>query len=425
MSFGGVGSNRMSIHFISGKPGGGKSLYGVKLIVEELRYGSRPIYTNVPLLVGRLNEYLQEDDRLVDVVGRVRLLSDDEAQRFFTVRPNGAKIEVLTAAEWSQGRKPRYENITDRGVLYVIDEVHNFFNARAWAETGRDVLFYLSQHRKLGDTVICITQAIGNVDKQFRSVTQDFTYIRNLTKERMGLFKLPAVFVRKTFGAPATDTSKPMETGTFRLDVSGLASCYDTAVGVGIHARGADLGERRKGMHWSLFLVGVPLLLMAIAYAVPRVGAKLFSPDRVVAQVLSTNAAGRGGVGRVVRPSVGVTSGIGEGAAEGRSAAGWREVAAVGAGVAEARAEVFYCGFDRLDGRRVRVWFSDGTYAYVGAGVRLVTPFYCVREDGVTNRLKPPGAGPIATGGGGWSGSVADIPQRERRIRVVSVPSSR
>ena len=49
----------MSIHFISGKPGGGKTLYSVRLILDELVNGSRPIVTNVSLNLGRLNEYLQ------------------------------------------------------------------------------------------------------------------------------------------------------------------------------------------------------------------------------------------------------------------------------------------------------------------------------------------------------------------------------
>ena len=49
----------MSIHFVSGKPGGGKTLYGLKLIVEELVLGKREIFTNVPLNLPELNAYVQ------------------------------------------------------------------------------------------------------------------------------------------------------------------------------------------------------------------------------------------------------------------------------------------------------------------------------------------------------------------------------
>lgn len=286
----------MSIHFISGKPGGGKSLYAVKLIVEELVYGSRTVITNLPLKLPELNTYLQREhpSKSIDLLNRVILLDDDkETGRFWTVRPGGVRIKCLTAEEWKDGEKPSYSAVNDNGVFFVIDEIHNFFNSRAWMETGRDVLFYLSQHRKLGDTVLCVTQHIGNVDKQFRSVTQDYTYLRNLTKERMGLFRLPAVFIRKTYNEPATPTSQPMETGNFKLDVAGLASCYDTARGVGIHSRAADQGERRSGLHWAWFAVGAPALILAFLHYAPYFAAWATDPKPVVRPVVTvptTNA---------------------------------------------------------------------------------------------------------------------------------------
>jgi len=282
----------MSVHFISGKPGGGKTLYALKLIIEELLYGTRPIYTNVPIHAGRLSEYLQQKypNKTVDLLARLVIL-DDETQtpKFWTVRPGNPSIPVLTAGDWSAGRKPVYGEIQDHGVFYAIDEIHNFFNARAWQETGRDVLFYLSQHRKLGDTVICITQAIGNVDKQFRSVTQDFTYLRNLNKERMGLFRLPSVFVRRTYGSPATDNAEAMESGTFTLDVSGIASCYNTAQGVSIHGKGADLKEKKTGLNIWVFIIGLPALIALVTFGAPKLIAKYFSADKNVAQINEEN----------------------------------------------------------------------------------------------------------------------------------------
>ena len=161
--------------------------------------------------------------------------------------------------------------MNDAGVFFVLDEVHIAFNSRAWAETGAEVLYYLSQHRKLGDDVICVTQSVANVDKQFRSVAQDFTYIRNLGKEMHGKFRLPARFVRKTYSQPPTGSTavEPMDIGFFSLDINGIARCYDTAKGVGIHGRsGADTRQRPKGIHWAWFIVGLPMLLfLFIRYA--------------------------------------------------------------------------------------------------------------------------------------------------------------
>lgn len=278
----------MSIHFISGKPGGGKTLYSVRLILDELLYGDRMILTNVPLNVGRLNEYIQtQTSKVVDVVGRVWVLSDEEAAKFWTLRPDGVRIKQLSKEAWQRGDLPSYAEVKDHGVMYVLDEIHNYFGARQWAETGRDVIFYLSQHRKLGDTVVCITQAIGNVDKQFRSVTQDFTFIRNLGKEKYGKFRLPQLFIRKSYSSPPTDTTEPMETGTFRLDVSGLASCYDSAAGVGIHGKMADRNERKSGLPFWAYFVAVGLLVLFLFYFLPGQILKLFggSPSVALAQV--------------------------------------------------------------------------------------------------------------------------------------------
>lgn len=275
-----IDTKRMSIHFISGKPGGGKSLYGMKMVLDELLYGNRTVITNLPIKLPELNEYLQREypNKTVNLHDRVILFDEDEMKGFFTLRPKGSVgPKLLTKDEWKMGSKPDYSGVCDSGVFYVVDEVHIGFNSRAWMDTGADVLYYLSQHRKLGDTVVCITQAINNVDKQFRSVTQDFTYIRNLSKEKLSAFRLPSLFIRQTFNVPATDNAQPMETGTFRLDVKGLASCYDTAKGVGIHGRsGADARERKTGLHWSVFVVGALLLVYLLAYQAPKLVVKLF-----------------------------------------------------------------------------------------------------------------------------------------------------
>lgn len=286
----------MSIHFISGKPRGGKSLYAVKLCIEELVYGQRCVITNLSFKLPELNAYLQEKypGRSIDLHDRLRILSDEETNHFWLIRPGNPKISLLTDAQWKAGVKPDYSQVTDNGVLYAIDEIHNFFNARAWMETGRDVLFYLSQHGKLGDTVLCITQAIANVDKQFRSVTQDYTYLRNLKKERMGLFRLPAIFRRQTYLSPATPTSHPMEGGTFTLDVSGIAACYETAKGVGIHGRSADTMEKTKGLSWVWAVIAIPIIVIFFFKTSPNLIAKLFVADPKaveVKKITSTNTS--------------------------------------------------------------------------------------------------------------------------------------
>jgi len=103
-------------------------------------------------------------------------------------------------------------------------------------KTGKGCLFYLSQHRKLKDDIICITQSIGNVDKQFRSVAEDFSVMRNEYTAKLRPFRGRGRFTRKTYEQYTGDTSRqvPFEISHFRLDAAGIASCYNTSAGVGI-----------------------------------------------------------------------------------------------------------------------------------------------------------------------------------------------
>jgi len=274
----------MSIHFVSGKPGGGKSRYTIGLIVDELVHGTRLVVTNMPVNWQNLNEYLQREfpDKSINLHSRLRVLDDEtETSQFWLYRWPGQNVAPIAPEQWAKGERYRFDKPVidvgekDLGCMFVIDELHLFFNSREWMNTGKGCLFYLSQHRKLGDDVVCVTQSIGNVDKQFRSVAQDFTYVRNLRKEKRGLFRLPSLFMRSTFLEPQTGAAgqEPVETRTFRLDPTGLATCYDTARGVSVIGRnGADTGERQRGFPWWVALVGFLLLMAGVA-----MGPKLFA----------------------------------------------------------------------------------------------------------------------------------------------------
>jgi len=256
----------MSIHIILGKPGAGKSLYAVSRLIDELANGNRNIVTNLPLNPGRLNEYLQKQypDRDCRMIQRLRIMTDDEMGKFWTFRGPGEE-QTQQAGYLALGEAPN-------GVAYFLDEAHIAFNARDWATLGRGALHYLSQHRKLGDVVWPITQALGNLDKQFRSVAEDYTVLRNEYNIRLGPFRGAGRFKRRSYYSEPSPNAQPYETVTFTLDKEGIASCYDTAKGIGVHGTKADIGKRAKGIPiWMVFpafaaaawllMVGVPKLL--------------------------------------------------------------------------------------------------------------------------------------------------------------------
>jgi len=274
----------MSIHIILGKPGSGKSFYATRRLIDELSDTNRNIVTNLPLRLDAINELVQErwPDRDLRTLQRVRLLADDEMRFFWKFRaPADVAPPVLEQwqAEQNEQRKAVFFRELDVwaktpttsdngcGVAYFLDEAHIPFNARAWASVASAALFYLSQHRKLGDIVWPITQAPSNLDKQFRSVAEDFTRVRNEYTAKFGVFKGRGRFVRKTYLSEPTGTNvEPFETATFSLD--GMEKCYDTARGIGVHGSKADIGRRAKGIN-ILWVMPAALVLALACVAVP------------------------------------------------------------------------------------------------------------------------------------------------------------
>lgn len=277
----------MSIHIILGKPGSGKSLYATSRVITELVEGNRNVVTNLPLRPDALNEYLNKRYPNVNcrMVERLRILNDDEIREFWKYRGPAMRSDEA-AGHLELGEAPH-------GVAYFLDEAHIAFNARDWATLGRGAIHYMSQHRKLGDIVWPITQSPGNLDKQFRSVAEDFTVMRNEYTARFGPFRGRGRFVRKTYLQEPGNNSEPFETATFTLDVKGVAACYDTAKGIGVHGNKADIGRRAKGIPiWVVVPAAcvVGLMCVAIPYAMGK-GASKFITGKGGSAVSGVDAA--------------------------------------------------------------------------------------------------------------------------------------
>lgn len=231
-------------------------MYSVRLVVDELKHGHRPIVTNLPLDLAALVAFLPE----CDVVRRVRLMSDSDLAEFYLHR--GLDFETNQWVDGHRGPSGVPVIPPDRGVFYVIDESHLVFSQ--WDRVGRECLWYLSQHAKFGDDVLAVTQHADMLAKTFRVLAQDFTVLTNLAKVKVRGFRGPAMFLRRTFGAWPCAPGAEQDSGTFRLDVKGLGALYATAKGVGIHDRvTADKEARQSGpsAYW-LPVAGVAALVL-------------------------------------------------------------------------------------------------------------------------------------------------------------------
>lgn len=171
------------IYLVDGVPGGGKTYWALRWIVDGVTKGS-PIATNVDLVddwaeqVARMNPARRwrpgaVRDRARDLE-RLLVRSDDFAELYeYRLRGRGE----------GRGRM-------------VLDEVHNALNSRLWndGDRGHHVRFF-TQHRKLGWDVALITQYVDMVDKQIRNLIEYRVRTRNLKREKIaGLPIIPGNF---------------------------------------------------------------------------------------------------------------------------------------------------------------------------------------------------------------------------------------
>lgn len=261
-----------SIEFICGKPGGGKSMYATKLIIDELIHGTRPIVTNLALNLSRLQEYLDECGHRIHVTDRVRILEKEEITEFY-LRRGQLTLKLPPPGERFMDWTPSQNDAQSAGgVMYVIDECHNYLHPYAFGNVKltpeHPLMQYATQHRKLKDTCFLVTQSVENVHVQIRRLGQQFSYIRNLRKETFRGFRRGEGFSRTVYLVPPTsDAAVPIDSSDFRLDVRGLASCYFTAGGVGIAAAGTgDGGAKKKGLNlkWIYGFGLAALLVLAV-----------------------------------------------------------------------------------------------------------------------------------------------------------------
>jgi RecA/RadA recombinase len=161
------------IRLVTGPPGNGKSFYAVRATANALME-KKVVATNVELRDDWVEYIANRDPFLItnryarrkwfrEAPGRYHYT--DDLEELFSIRLRG--------------------NREGRG-LAVLDEAHNWMNARSWsAEDRKQIVRWFSQHRKLGFDVVLIAQDQAMLDKQVRDLFEYHVAVRNLRKARM------------------------------------------------------------------------------------------------------------------------------------------------------------------------------------------------------------------------------------------------
>jgi len=238
----------------TGKPGAGKTYGAVCRILRALRETDQFVVTNIALNLDLLNQYFQVKGRkFVDVFARVRIITKEECREFWRFRglytllpaPGG---ECITRLSVMAG--------TSAGVLYVIDEAHILFDSRQWQKSSEALTFYNSQHRKLGDDVVFVTQFLKLLEVRVRGFSEFFHVFRNFAGTSfLTVLKMPRRMRELVYSVEPGPGVIPDTESWHALNME-IAALYDTMAGVGVAGgRVADARVGNKGLPWwSVFL---------------------------------------------------------------------------------------------------------------------------------------------------------------------------
>jgi hypothetical protein len=207
------------LNYVTGPMGAGKSLYGVRRIVEAVTSG-RYVVTNVEL-------HPDAFDRMATHVAR---FSASRAVR----RKYAERFRSLYVLERQLEEAVRYR-LPGKGEargLFVWDEAHNDLNNRNWRDDGRqELLGWATQLRKLGYVGYLLSQHADNTDAALRRVCNFQVRLQNQREQTrlLGLRVTPwplFLAIWLPTNTPLVSKQKPLKVERYFLDWH--RNLYDT-----------------------------------------------------------------------------------------------------------------------------------------------------------------------------------------------------
>lgn len=204
----------MTIEFLAGTPGSGKSYHALEMIIDALEAGKHVI-ANFPL------NFTQKmvRDGLAD---RFMYIPDE-----FLMGENGMALLWKISAEIIDDGKARFFMRGEGVCLVVIDECGNYFPSDESSSPIQKLWkLFLRQHRKMGFDIALISQGMDDINRTIKSLVE--YEISHRKANRVAPFKwLPWTFffyVRYW----RSDRKRQLLNSTSSIYVKKFAALYDT-----------------------------------------------------------------------------------------------------------------------------------------------------------------------------------------------------
>jgi hypothetical protein len=165
------------ITILTGAPGHGKSYTSVKMIDEFVHKG-KPVVTNVPLR----SDFALQMALHHTPLGRIR--------KGAVARRQARIAELVHVTEdLDDILRVRFAGEGEGRAAVVIDEAHRIMNVRGSTRAASPegirrklIIAWISAHRHYGCDVVLITQDLGNLDRQARTLLEFHSEVRNFRR---------------------------------------------------------------------------------------------------------------------------------------------------------------------------------------------------------------------------------------------------
>jgi len=257
------------LRFITGKTGGGKSKLAVAMLIDELRYTDRMIFTNLAVelhpwifngkpMLGLLHILEREFGETYDAPRRIVFLEQNEIAEFYRHRARRTEdsVERFIVDDHEDGLF--HADRTVPGAAYFIDEAHENFPQSEWAKIGKKTMSWASQNRRAGDDGWMMTQEAELVAKPFRRQSLECYWMINHAYFALGPFKRPDVITYQLhITTPPSAGSPPLRSSKIHYRADLLHHCYNTAKGAGVAGKAADVGSKVRGLPFWALPIGI------------------------------------------------------------------------------------------------------------------------------------------------------------------------
>lgn len=151
-------------HIFCGLGGSGKTISIVNyLLAMKQKYPKLKIYTNFFFPAG--DGIIKNWKDLIEITNyeEVEILKE-EYEKLKKYKPNKEGKEFYIKDE-------KFFKIINHGVLFGFDEIHMTLNSDKWKDRPDDLLYYISQQRKMHKQIVASSQVFTRIDKILREQT--------------------------------------------------------------------------------------------------------------------------------------------------------------------------------------------------------------------------------------------------------------